>query len=475
MTEIDYISTRGQAPVLGFEAVLLAGLARDGGLYVPARWPALSRDDLGKLRGLPYAEVAARVMQPFVGGAIPAADFAAMAASAYRNFDHADVAPLVPLGANEYLLELFHGPTLAFKDFALQLVGPLFDYVLKRRGQRITILGATSGDTGSAAIAALAGRDSLDVFILHPKGRVSDIQRLQMTTVDASNIHNIAIEGTFDDCQDLVKAAFNDLALRDALKLAAVNSINWARVAAQIVYYVWAALKLGAPERAVAFAVPTGNFGNVYAGYAARQMGLPVAQLIVGSNRNDILTRFFEQRTMEMRAVEPSLSPSMDIQVSSNFERFLFDLLGRDGKAVAEAMAEFRRTGRMPVPEAAWKRARELFSAARFDDAETLNWIRRIRDETGHIVDPHTAIGIAAGRAARRDPAVPLVALATAHPAKFPDAVRQAVGVEPALPPALADLRRRKEHCVTLPNRAAALFEYLRQHAGKPRAARNAA
>jgi len=475
MTEIDYISTRGQAPVLGFEAVLLAGLARDGGLYVPARWPALSRDDLGKLRGLPYAEVAARVMQPFVGGAIPAADFAAMAASAYRNFDHADVAPLVPLGANEYLLELFHGPTLAFKDFALQLVGPLFDYVLKRRGQRITILGATSGDTGSAAIAALAGRDSLDVFILHPKGRVSDIQRLQMTTVDASNIHNIAIEGTFDDCQDLVKAAFNDLALRDSLRLSAVNSINWARVAAQIVYYVWAALKLGAPERAVAFAVPTGNFGNVYAGYAARQMGLPVAQLIVGSNRNDILTRFFEQRTMEMRAVEPSLSPSMDIQVSSNFERFLFDLLGRDGKAVAEAMAEFRRTGRMPVPEAAWKRARELFSAARFDDAETLNWIRRIRDETGHIVDPHTAIGIAAGRAARRDPAVPLVALATAHPAKFPDAVRQAVGVEPALPPALADLRRRKEHCVTLPNRAAALFEYLRQHAGKPRAARNAA
>ena len=479
MTDIDYISTRGQAPVLGFEAVLLAGLARDGGLYVPARWPALSRDDLGRLGGLSYAELAARVMQPFIGATIPAADFAAMAASAYRKFDHAEVAPLVPLGANEYLLELFHGPTLAFKDFALQLVGPMFDYVLKRRGERITILGATSGDTGSAAIAALAGRDSLDVFILHPKGRVSDIQRLQMTTVEAANVHNIAIEGTFDDCQDLVKAAFNDLALRDSLRLSAVNSINWARVAAQIVYYVWAALKLGAPGRApasgVAFAVPTGNFGNVYAGYAARQMGLPVAQLIVGSNRNDILTRFFAARAMEMRAVEPSLSPSMDIQVSSNFERFLFDLLGRDGKAVAETMAEFRRTGRMPIPAAAWQRARELFSAARFDDAETLTWIRRIRDETGKIVDPHTAIGIAAGRAARRDPAVPLVALATAHPAKFPDAVRQAVGAEPALPPALADLHRRKEHCVTLPNRAAALFEFLRQHAGKPRATRNAA
>jgi threonine synthase len=475
MADIRYISTRGQAPLLGFEDVLLAGLARDGGLYVPDRWPSLGTGDLRAFRGLGYATLAARLMQPFVGRAIPESDLAAMTVAAYHNFDHSDVAPLVPLGPNEYLLELFHGPTFAFKDFALQLVGPLFDYVLRRRGERITILGATSGDTGSAAIAALAGRESVDVFILHPQGRVSEIQRLQMTTVDAANVHNIAIEGTFDDCQDLVKAAFNDLALRDALKLSAVNSINWARVAAQIVYYFWAALKLEAPLRQIAFAVPTGNFGNVYAGYAARQMGLPVAQLIVGSNRNDILTRFFEERVMEMRPVEPSYSPSMDIQISSNFERLLFDLLERDGAAVAASMAEFRRTGRMPISEAAWRKACELFSAARFGDEETLAWIRRIRDATGRLVDPHSAIGIAAGRAKRRDPAVPLVALATAHPAKFGEAVKRATGAEPPLPPALAELKKRREHCVALPNRAAALFDHLRANAGKPRAARSAA
>ena len=475
MADIRYISTRGQAPVLGFEELLLAGLARDGGLYVPERWPTLSAGDLRAFRGLGYPTLAARLIQPFVGRAIPESDLAGMTVAAYHDFNHPDVAPLVPLGANEYLLELFHGPTFAFKDFALQLVGPLFDYVLRRRGERITILGATSGDTGSAAIAALAGRESVDVFILHPKGRVSEIQRLQMTTVDAANIHNIAIEGTFDDCQDLVKAAFNDLALRDALKLSAVNSINWARVAAQIVYYFWAALKLGVPLRDVAFAVPTGNFGNVYAGYAARQMGLPISQLIVGSNRNDILTRFFEEKAMEMRAVEPSFSPSMDIQVSSNFERLLFDLLGRDGAAVAGAMVEFRRAGRLPIADSAWQQARALFAAARFDDEETLAWIRRIRDESGRIVDPHSAIGIAAGRAKRRDAATPLVALATAHPAKFPEAVRRAIGTEPALPPALAGLKQRSERCVTLPNDAAALFDHLRQNAGKPRAARDAA
>lgn len=480
MADLRYISTRGQAPVLGFEDVLLAGLARDGGLYVPERWPPLTAGNLRSFRGLGYPTLAAQVMYPFIGRAIPESDLGALTAAAYRNFDHDDVAPLVPLGENEYLLELFHGPTFAFKDFALQLVGLLFDYMLKRRGERITILGATSGDTGSAAIAALAGREAVDVFILHPKGRVSEIQRLQMTTVDAANVHNVAIDGTFDDCQDLVKAAFNDLALRDALKLSAVNSINWARVAAQIVYYVWATLKLEAPlreiaERGVVFAVPTGNFGNVYAGYAARQMGLPVAQLIVGSNRNDILTRFFEDRAMEMRAVEPSLSPSMDIQVSSNFERLLFDLLGRDGARVAASMHEFRRTGRLPVDDAVWQQARKLFSAARFGDDETLDWIRRIKDETGRIVDPHSAIGIAAGRAKRRDPKQPLIALATAHPAKFGEAVKRAIGTEPPLPPALAELAKRREHCANLPNSAPVLFDYLRQHAGKPRATRSAA
>ena len=475
MADLRYISTRGKAPVLGFEDVLRAGLARDGGLYVPERWPSLGAGDLRALRGLGYATLAAHLLRPFVGRAIPESDFAAMTEAAYRGFAHPDVAPLVPLGANEHLLELFHGPTFAFKDFALQLVGPLFDYVLKRRGERITILGATSGDTGSAAIAALAGRASVDVFILHPKGRVSEIQRLQMTTVEAANVHNIAIAGTFDDCQDLVKAAFNDLALRDSLKLSAVNSINWARVAAQIVYYFWAALRLDAPLREIAFAVPTGNFGNVYAGYAARAMGLPISQLIVGSNRNDILTRFFEERAMEMRAVEPSLSPSMDIQVSSNFERLLFDLLGRDGAAVAAAMDEFRRTGRLPVAEEAWRQARALFAAARFGDEETLDWIRRIHAETGMIVDPHTAIGIAAGRAKRRDSSVPLVALATAHPAKFGDAVKRAIGVELPLPPALAALKQRPEHCVALPNDAGALFALLRERAGKPRPERSAA
>lgn len=475
MSDIRYISTRGQAPILGFEDVLLAGLARDGGLYVPERWPALTAAELRAMRGLGYAELATRLLTHFVGSGIPEADLAAMSAAAYRGFDHPEVAPLVPLGANEYLLELFHGPTLAFKDLALQLVGPLFDYVLKRKGERITVLGATSGDTGSAAIAALAGRAALDVFILHPKGRVSDIQRLQMTTVDAPNVHNIAVEGSFDDCQDLVKAAFNDLALRDSLKLSAVNSINWARIAAQTVYYVWAALKLGAPERAVAFAVPTGNFGNIHAGYGAREMGLPVAQLIVGSNRNDILTRFFEDRAMDIRDVEPSYSPSMDIQVSSNFERLLFDLLGREGKAVTETMAEFRRSGRMPISEAAWRRARTIFSAARIDDGETLNWIRRVHEETGKIVDPHTAIGIAAGRTKRKGASVPLVALATAHPAKFPEAVKRAVGIEPTLPPALAHLRNRPEYYATLPNRAGALFDFLREHAGKPRKPKAAA
>ncbi len=467
-TDIRYISTRGAAPPLGFADVLLAGLARDGGLYVPERWPSFGMDDFGALKGRPYAEVAARILQPFIGSAIAAPALAAMTAKAYAGFDAPEVAPIVPLGANEFLLELFHGPTLAFKDFALQLVGPMFEHVLAARGQRITILGATSGDTGSAAIAACAGRAAMRIFILHPKGRVSEVQRRQMTTVDAANVHNIAIEGTFDDCQDLVKAAFNDLALRDRLNLSAINSINWARVAIQIVYYVWAWLKCGGTGGPVAFAVPTGNFGNVYAGYAARRIGVPVAQLIVGSNRNDILTRFFDDRAMVMRQVEPSLSPSMDIQVSSNFERLLFDLLARDGAAVAAAMAEFRRTGRLPISEEAWRAARALFDAARFSDNETLDWIARIHRETGRILDPHSAIGVAAGRSRRRDAATPLIALATAHPAKFPDAVARATGTAPALPPGLADLMTRRENYITLPNDSRALFAHIEAQTRSP-------
>ena len=326
-----YVSTRGDAPVLGFDEVLLTGLARDGGLYMPEAWPRLGQAELKALAGRPYAEVATAVLKPFVGGAIADDDLRAMAEDTYRGFGHPAAAPLKQLDANLFLMELFHGPTLAFKDYALQLVGRLFDHVLKARRQRVTIVGATSGDTGSAAIEACRDRDAIDIFILHPKGRISEVQRRQMTTVDARNVHNIALEGTFDDCQDLVKAMFNDTAFRDELQLSAVNSINWARIAAQVVYYVTAALALGAPARKVTFAVPTGNFGNVFAGYAALQMGLPVERFIIGSNRNDILARLIATGEMAMAPVEPSLSPSMDIQVSSNFERLLFELYGRNG------------------------------------------------------------------------------------------------------------------------------------------------
>jgi threonine synthase len=462
---LRYLSTRGQAPALGFEEVLLAGLARDGGLYLPEAWPRFSAAALRALRGLSYPELARRVMAPFLGGRIAEADFAAMVADSYAGFDHSAVVPLRQLAAEEWLLELFHGPTLAFKDLALQLVGRLFDHVLKQRGERVTIVGATSGDTGSAAIEACRGREAVDIFILHPEGRVSEVQRRQMTTVDAPNVWNIAIQGSFDDCQDLVKAMFNDQPFRDALRLSAVNSINWARIMAQIPYYVWAAVALGAPEREIAFAVPTGNFGNVYAGYAARAIGLPVAQLVVGSNRNDILARFFASGAMEIRGVEPSLSPSMDIQVSSNFERLLYDLLGRDGARVAAAMRGFRETGRLATEPGAWRELGRLFAGHRLDDEATLAAIRAIHRETGELLDPHSAIGVAAGRAARRDPAVPLVALATAHPAKFPDAVAAATGIRPALPPRLASLREKPERLARLPARLAPLQAFLKERA----------
>ena len=467
-----YISTRGEAPALDFEDVLLAGLARDGGLYVPESWPPLAADDDADDADDAdddYAVLAVRVMAPYVGDAIAAADFAAMVAETASEFDHPEVAPLVALGDDRYLLELFHGPTLAFKDHALQLLGRLFDHVLARRGERITIVGATSGDTGSAAIAACRDRATMEIFILHPHGRVSEVQRRQMTTVDAANVHNIAVEGSFDDCQDLVKALFADGALRAELRLAAVNSINWARIMAQIVYYVWAAHKLDRRGRPLAFAVPTGNFGNVFAGYAASRMGLPVARLAVGSNRNDILTRFLDGGIMETRAVEPSLSPSMDIQISSNFERLLFELSARDGAAVAAEMANFRITGRLAVGAERWQAARALFAGHRLDDAATLAEMRRIHEETGMLVDPHSAIGIAAGRALRADPDMPpdtpIVALATAHPAKFPDAVERATGVRPELPARLADLGARRERYAILPNDFSAVRDFIHARA----------
>jgi threonine synthase len=439
-----YVSTRGKAPELDFAGVLLAGLADDGGLYVPATWPHFSAADLRAMRGLPYAEIAARVVGQFACESIPFDALRAMCQQAYAGFAHPAVAPLVQLDTDLWVLELFHGPTLAFKDFALQLVGRLFDHVLTQRDERITILGATSGDTGSAAIEACRDRARINIAILHPHGRTSDVQRRQMTTVLSQNVLNLAVEGNFDDCQNLVKAAFADAPFRKEVHLSAVNSINWARIAAQTAYYVAAALALGAPEREVAFAVPTGNFGNVLAAWAARRMGVPIARLTVASNRNDILVRFLAANDMTVRAVEPSLSPSMDIGVSSNFERLLFELLGRDAAQTASIMEDFRATGRMAVPPAAWQHARELFHGFALDDAGTLAEIRQTRHSTGYLADPHTATAIAAARA-ERPARLPTIVAATAHPAKFPAAMQQAVGSIPPLPPYLADLYERTE------------------------------
>ncbi|MBI4183426.1 MAG: threonine synthase [Proteobacteria bacterium] len=466
-----YVSTRGRAPALSFDEVLLAGLASDGGLYVPETFPRLEDAEMRALRGLSYAEVAMRVMRPFLGGSIPDSDFAALVAAAYAPFGHPAKAPLKQLDSNLWLMELFHGPTLAFKDYALQLLGRLFDHLLRRRGERITVVGATSGDTGSAAIEACRDRDAVDIFILHPRGRVSEVQRRQMTTVASANVHNLAIEGTFDDCQDLVKAMFNDAAFRHELNLSAVNSINWARIAAQVVYYVWAGVALGAPDRAVAFAVPTGNFGNVYAAYVARRMGLPVTHFVVASNRNDILTRFFETGVMKMAAVEPSLSPSMDIQVSSNFERLLFDLYGRDGEALAADMRRFRETGALAASDERLAALQALFDGRRLDDAGTLAAIRETYRATGELIDPHTAVGLAAARAGRRDAAVPMIALACAHAAKFPEAVERATGVRPRLPSRLADLLELEERLVVLPNDLARIQAFVRAKAGRRAAA----
>lgn len=460
---MKYVSTRGEAPVLAFDDVLLAGLAEDGGLYVPQAWPQFSAEDLKAMAGLSYAEIAYRVIRPFVGGTIADADLEAMIDETYAGFGHVAVAPLRQIGANDWLMELFQGPTLAFKDFALQLVGRMFAHVLAARGERVTIVGATSGDTGSAAIEACRDRENVDIFILFPKGRVSPVQQRQMTTVDSANVHAIAIDGTFDDCQDLVKAMFNDAQFRKAQNLSAVNSINWARVMAQIVYYVAAAVRLGAPDRPVSFAVPTGNFGNIFAGWAAWKCGLPIDRLVVGTNSNDILFRFFETGEMKMAAVEPTLSPSMDIQVSSNFERLLFDLLGGDGGAVREWIDDFRSTGAVSVDDSRLAAAREKISASRLDDDGTRRVIREMYETTGELLDPHSAIGVDAARQCRGDEAVPMVALATAHPAKFPDAVKAATGIHPALPDRMSDLFERDESFDTLPNDVAAVQNFVRR------------
>jgi threonine synthase len=459
---VHYVSTRGSAATLDFGDVLLEGLATDGGLYVPERWPALPAlaDDAG------YVEIATAVMWPFVEGSIDRPAFAAIVEEAYATFSSPDVVPLVDIGDGLFVAELFWGPTLAFKDIALQLVGRLFDWELGRRHDRVTIVGATSGDTGSAAIDACRDRDHIDIFILHPRGRTSEVQRRQMTTVDAPNVHNVAIEGTFDDCQDLVKAMFADERFRRSQQLSAVNSINWARVMAQTVYYVTSARAAAGTRagRPASFCVPTGNFGNIFAGYAAMRMGLEVDQLIVASNRNDILTRFFTTGTMQVGEVVPTLSPSMDIQVSSNLERLLFEMFGRDGAAVAELMLEFRSEGRVRIPPDRIRWLGEHHDAGELSDEECLSEIGRTYRESGYLMDPHTAVGVGVARRLRRRDHIPMVCLGTAHPAKFPDAVERATGVRPPLPAHLADLFDRPERYDTLPADLSAVQEYVARH-----------
>jgi threonine synthase len=463
-----YMSTRGRAEPKDFAGVLLAGLGSDGGLYMPESWPRFSAAELRALRGLPYAELAARVIAPFIGDCIAFPDLQAMCRRAYAGFAHPATVPLVQLDSAIFALELFHGPTLAFKDLALQLAGHLFDHVLAQRDERVCIVGATSGDTGSAAIEAMAGRERVDITILHPEGRTSEVQRRQMTTVAAPNVLNVAVQGNFDDCQDLVKAMFADAPFRREQNLSAVNSINFARIAAQIPYYVAAALALGAPDREVAVAVPTGNFGNVLAAWAARQMGVPVQKFIVASNRNDILYRFLNANDMSVRGVEPSLSPSMDIQVSSNFERLLFELLDRDAAATEAAMAAFRATGRMAVPDEKWQEIRREFSGFRLSDEGTLAEIARTWRDAAYLADPHTAVAVAAAR--EQGPVgLPVIVAATAHPAKFPDAIEQAVGFRPALPPHLSDLYERKEQYERAPNDLAAIETLVRNFANRNR------
>ena len=460
-----YISTRGAAPSLDFREATLAGLASDGGLYVPERWPTLTPNEIAALAGLSYAETATRILALFVGDTIPRADLAALCEAAYGRFEHAAVTPLVQLDQRHWLLELFHGPTLAFKDVALQLLGLLFERFLSGGDRHLTIVGATSGDTGSAAIEAVAGRAYIDIFMLHPQGRVSEVQRRQMTTVMAGNVHNIAIRGDFDTCQALVKAMFNDARFAQAHNLAAVNSINWARLAAQIVYYFHAAVRLGAPGREIAFSVPTGNFGDIFAGYGAKKMGLPIARLIVATNVNDILHRALSRGDYSAGLVTPTAAPSMDIQVSSNFERLLFDLHGRDGASLLAAMQGFERKRGMKIPDAARELAAADFGSARVDHDAMTGAMRWAHEAAGQVIDPHTAIGLAAARQAALPADVPIVTLATAHPAKFGDAVAEAIGIRPALPARLDGLMAGAERCETLPATFAAITDYV-AHAG---------
>ena len=466
-----YISTRGEAPILTFSDALLAGLARDGGLYLPETWPAFSPQAIAALAGQSYQAIAQAVLTPFVDEAISPGALARMIDEAYATFRHPAVTPLVQTGSSEWVLELFHGPTLAFKDCAMQLLGRLMDHVLKARGERATIVGATSGDTGGAAIEAFKGLDQVDIVILFPDGRVSDVQRRMMTTVDAPNVHAVAIEGTFDDCQAIVKGMFNNHRFRDTVKLSGVNSINWARIVAQVVYYFAAGTALGAPHRAARYVVPTGNFGDVFAGYVAKRLGLPVSEFVVATNVNDILERTIRTGRYEVTGVVATSSPSMDIQVSSNFERLLFDAHGRDAGALRRLMAGLAQSRSFEIGAEAIAAIRSEFSAARADEAEVAETIRHVLATSGYLIDPHTAVAMAAARKTAHDPAVPTVVLSTAHPAKFPDAVEAAAGQRPALPAWLGNLMERPEQMTHLPAEQAAVESFVQAHsraAGRP-------
>ncbi|WP_193164577.1 threonine synthase [Microbulbifer hainanensis] len=458
---MKFISTRGSAPSLSFADTVLTGLASDGGLYVPESLPKFSREEIADMAGLDYRELAFRIIQPFVGDDLSDEELRGIIERAYGNFRHSAVAPLVQTDTSEWILELFQGPTLAFKDFALQFLGQLFDHLLKKRGERVVVMGATSGDTGSAAIEGCRHCENIDIFILHPHNRVSEVQRRQMTTVLSDNVFNIALEGNFDDCQNMVKASFADQSfLPDGRRLVAVNSINWARIMAQIVYYFYAALNLGAPSRTVNFSVPTGNFGDIFAGYLARKMGLPIDQLVIGTNANDILHRCISGNDHSPQPLVHSLSPSMDIMVSSNFERLLFDLYERDGSAVAELLAD--RSAPMHLTERALAGAREVFSSYRVDDLRTVEVIREVFETTGYVLDPHTAIGVEAARNTRRSGRQPMVCLSTAHPAKFPDAVARALPTEQVpLPAHMQDLFEREERMKVLPNDLAKVHDFI--------------
>ncbi len=461
---MQYISTRGDAPALGFNDALLAGLARDGGLYVPESWPELSKRDIRRLRGKSYQEIAFEILLPFVEGDIEPDAFRSMIDDAYATFRHPAVAPLVQSGPNSFVMELFHGPTLAFKDIAMQLLARLMDNALKERGDKATIVGATSGDTGGAAIEAFAGRDNTDIFILFPHGRVSPVQQRQMTTSGESNVHALSIDGTFDDCQNLVKAMFNDMRFRDSMKVSGVNSINWARIMAQIVYYFTTAISLGAPDRKVSFTVPTGNFGDIFAGYCAKRMGLPIAKLVIATNENDILARTLRTGRYETRGVVHTTSPSMDIQISSNFERLLFDAFGRDAQSVKQAMAGLTQSGAFTIDAEPLKRIRKEFSAGKATRKQVAAIIRSTMEESGYLLDPHSAAGVHVSHRFEK-PNAPMITLATAHPAKFPDAVISACGIDPALPSWLSDLMHREEKFERLQPDLEAVESYIARNA----------